>query len=266
MSFALLALLSARCLESSREEDWYGAICWAGRARRDVYVGGGGSIGPATDVEGCRDERSSPGRSDPEYRGSVAPLLRGSNAERVAVGDSRAGGVRDRGGVAAGDQRSEGRSSRRLVAGGGAAGGSDPRAGLQGAEALVVIAQRGGDLPNGHARCGTGEESPEGGVTSSGILADAGVYGKKSRGKWLKQLPVTGPRPAAEWLARELDELVPLRQEAESWLLKEAKAHPIIKTLSTAPGMGPLRTAQQAARDRRRFGGTAWSSRGRRCA
>src|SRR2546422_8629515 len=80
-----------------------------------------------------------------------------------------------------------------------------------------------------------------------GILADAGVYEGKSRGKWLKELPAAGHRPAAEWLGRELDQLVPLREEAEDWLLKEAKAHPIIKKLSTAPGMGPLRTAQLAA-------------------
>ncbi len=55
--------------------------------------------------------------------------------------------------------------------------------------------------------------------------------------------------PSGRGVARagELDELVPLREEAESWLLKEAKAHPIIKTLSTAPGMGPLRTAQMVA-------------------
>jgi transposase len=80
-----------------------------------------------------------------------------------------------------------------------------------------------------------------------GILPDAGVYERKSRGKWLKELPAAGHRVAAEWLGRELDELVPLREEAEAWLLKEAKAHSIIKTLSTAPGMGPLRTAQLAA-------------------
>ena len=80
-----------------------------------------------------------------------------------------------------------------------------------------------------------------------GILADAGVYEEKGRGKWLKELPVVGHRPAAEWLGRQLDQLGPLREEAEAWLLKEAKAHPIIKTLSTAPGMGPLRTAQMVA-------------------
>jgi transposase len=80
-----------------------------------------------------------------------------------------------------------------------------------------------------------------------GILADAAVYEETSRGEWLKELPAAGHRPAAEWLGRELDELVPLREEAEGWLLKEAKTHPIIKILSTAPGMGPLRSAQLAA-------------------
>ena len=103
------------------------------------------------------------------------------------------------------------------------------------------------DVPNGDAGRGTGEEPPEGGATRSRDSGDAGVYEEKSRGKWLKELPAAGHRPAAEWLGRELDELVPLREEAEDWLLKEAKAHPIIKTLSTAPGMGPLRTAQLVA-------------------
>jgi transposase len=40
---------------------------------------------------------------------------------------------------------------------------------------------------------------------------------------------------------------VPLRDEAEAWLLKEAKTHPIIRKLTTAPGMGPIRTAQVVA-------------------
>jgi transposase len=31
------------------------------------------------------------------------------------------------------------------------------------------------------------------------------------------------------------------------WLLEEAKTHPIIRTLATAPGMGPIRTAQVVA-------------------
>ena len=38
-----------------------------------------------------------------------------------------------------------------------------------------------------------------------------------------------------------------LRDEAEKWLLKESKSHPIIRKLTTAPGMGPIRTAQVVA-------------------
>jgi transposase len=62
----------------------------------------------------------------------------------------------------------------------------------------------------------------------------------------LKQLPA-GHRELAEWLGRELDALLPLREEAEERLLKEAKTHPITRTLGTAPGMGPVRTAQLVA-------------------
>jgi hypothetical protein len=40
---------------------------------------------------------------------------------------------------------------------------------------------------------------------------------------------------------------VPLREEAKEWLLEEAKTHPIIRTLTTAPGMGPIRTARVVA-------------------
>ena len=62
----------------------------------------------------------------------------------------------------------------------------------------------------------------------------------------MKQLP-PAHRDLAVWLGRQLDELEPLRQEAEAQLLKEIKAHPIIRTLSTAPGMGRIRTAQVVA-------------------
>ena len=44
-----------------------------------------------------------------------------------------------------------------------------------------------------------------------------------------------------------MEELVPLRDEAEEWLLKESKSHPIIRKLRTGPGMGPIRTAQLVA-------------------
>lgn len=83
-------------------------------------------------------------------------------------------------------------------------------------------------------------------LRARGILADSDVYVPRSRSRWLKQLPA-GHRELAEWLGRELDTLVPLREEAEERLLKEAKSHPITRTLATAPGLGPLRTAQLVA-------------------
>jgi len=83
-------------------------------------------------------------------------------------------------------------------------------------------------------------------LRSRGILADGSVYQPAARPRWLQRLPVTY-RQLAEWLGAELDALLPLRHKAEEWLLKEAKTHPIIRTLQTAPGMGPIRTAQLVA-------------------
>jgi transposase len=51
----------------------------------------------------------------------------------------------------------------------------------------------------------------------------------------------------AEWLGNQLDQVEPLRDEAQRSLLTEAKRHPIIRNLATAPGMGPIRTAQVVA-------------------
>lgn len=81
---------------------------------------------------------------------------------------------------------------------------------------------------------------------SRGISTDASVYDPAKRTRWLKQLS-SPHRELAEWLGRQLDRLEPLREEAEGLLLSEAKKHPIIKKLSTAPGMGPIRTAQVVA-------------------
>ncbi len=81
---------------------------------------------------------------------------------------------------------------------------------------------------------------------SRGIATDSGVYAGKGRERWLKKLP-QAHRQLAEWLGRELEGLEPLREQAEEWLLKEAKTHPIIRKLATAPGMGPIRTAQLVA-------------------
>jgi transposase len=81
---------------------------------------------------------------------------------------------------------------------------------------------------------------------SRGIRADDALYHPQRRLAWLKQLP-TPHRQMAEWLGEELGRLEPLVEKAEQWLLKESKTHPIIRTLQTAPGMGPIRTAQLVA-------------------
>ena len=60
---------------------------------------------------------------------------------------------------------------------------------------------------------------------SRGVSMDAGVYDPDRRDKWLKRLP-TAHRQLAERLARQVDELEPLRDEAEEWLLKESKRSP----------------------------------------
>jgi transposase len=83
-------------------------------------------------------------------------------------------------------------------------------------------------------------------LRSRGISADGDIYDAKTRIEPLKEL-TSGHRQLAECLGRELDALLPLRDQAEEWLLKESKAHPIIRKLATAPGMGPIRTSQLVA-------------------
>ncbi len=140
----------------------------------------------------------------------------------------------------------EGRPAGRLGAGERTADGSDSHAGVQGSEAPDRASLRWQRLPDGDAGRGAGEEPTQVGVSQRGIPADSDLYVPGSRGKWLEQLPA-GHRELADLLARELDALEPVREEAEARLLKEAKAHPITRKLATAPGMGPLRTAQLVA-------------------
>jgi transposase len=83
-------------------------------------------------------------------------------------------------------------------------------------------------------------------LRSRGVLADDGVYNPEIRERWLKQLSGSH-RQLADYLCREVDELEPLREEAAEWLLKEARTHPIVRKLKTAPGLGPIRTAQLVA-------------------
>jgi transposase len=81
---------------------------------------------------------------------------------------------------------------------------------------------------------------------SRGVCADGDVYNPATRRRWLGELPMAHRR-LAEWMGEEVDALLPLRERAEEWLLKEAKTHPIIRKLETAPGMGPIRAAQLVA-------------------
>ena len=46
------------------------------------------------------------------------------------------------------------------------------------------------------------------------------------------------------WLYEYLDFLMVHKNQEKSDLLREAKKHPIAKTLETAPGFGPIRTAR----------------------
>ncbi len=81
---------------------------------------------------------------------------------------------------------------------------------------------------------------------SRGIGTTDAVYDPELRSRWVKRLP-SSYRSLAQRLGQQLDVLEPLREEAEHSLLKEAKSHPIIRTLSTAPGMGRIRSAQVVA-------------------
>ena len=79
-----------------------------------------------------------------------------------------------------------------------------------------------------------------------GIATDKSVYESERRKAWLRKLP-PHHRRFADWIGRELEALVPLQDQAEEWVKEEAKGHPIVKTLSTAPGMGMRRSAQVVA-------------------
>lgn len=79
-----------------------------------------------------------------------------------------------------------------------------------------------------------------------GIDTDASVYNPEARDRWLRKLG-RPHRQLAEMLSEQLDRVIPVREEAERWLLKESKSHPIIRKLATAPGMGKIRTAQVVA-------------------
>jgi transposase len=81
---------------------------------------------------------------------------------------------------------------------------------------------------------------------SRAVVVDSDVYRSDRREPWLAQLP-THRRRLVELLAEELDALAPLRQKAEQWLLEEARQHPAVRRLKTAPGLADVRAATVVA-------------------
>ena len=73
-----------------------------------------------------------------------------------------------------------------------------------------------------------------------------GVYDPRERDEWIRRLP-PAMRPPVELLGGELDGLVELKARAEAALVQESHRHRISRILETAPGLGPIRTAQVIA-------------------
>jgi transposase len=69
------------------------------------------------------------------------------------------------------------------------------------------------------------------------------VYSARFRDQWLAQLREPGARGRAERLYKQLDLLLPLRQEARAALLAESRKHPAQKILRSIPALGPVRVA-----------------------
>jgi len=79
---------------------------------------------------------------------------------------------------------------------------------------------------------------------SRGVLVTGeDVYSARRQEKWQRQLS-PGSQTRATRLYAHLDFLLEQKKQAETDLLREAKKHPIVRILETAPGFGPIRTAR----------------------
>jgi len=79
---------------------------------------------------------------------------------------------------------------------------------------------------------------------SRGVLVTGvDVYSSRRRNEWLDQLPPSTQTRTTR-LYDHLDFLLDQKKQAEADLVREAKKHPIVKTLETAPGFGPIRAAR----------------------
>ena len=79
---------------------------------------------------------------------------------------------------------------------------------------------------------------------SRGIrVSGMNVYGARPREGWQKQL-CSSAQTRATRLYDHFDFLLEQKKQAETDLLREAKKHPIVRILETAPGFGPIRAAR----------------------
>lgn len=76
-------------------------------------------------------------------------------------------------------------------------------------------------------------------------MGDA-IYDPARRADWLKKLP-PAKRRLSEHLSEHLDAMVRSHEQAERWLLEQARAIPEVARLQTAPGLGPIRAAKVVA-------------------
>jgi hypothetical protein len=233
-------------VQSSREEEDHGSLRWPGRACAELHAGSNRALGQTPQVDGGGDERTGTGGGGTKYSWASAPVLGGGNAERLVVRAAGPAGGGSGGGGARGAEGPQGRPRDAWTR------AEELRTGAiqtrvykapQHLAALRNAVRAYGFAVRDVVRAKNRLKSV---FLSRGIEADAAVYEAKSRSKWLPKLP-RPHRDLAEWLGQQLDGLVPLREAAEEWLRREAKTHPIIRTLSTAPGMGIIRSAQMVA-------------------
>ena len=82
---------------------------------------------------------------------------------------------------------------------------------------------------------------------SRGLIPPGGeAFHKLRHEAWVARLPKE-QRQSAEVLLAELEALETLWGKAEDRLHESSKQHPIVKLLATAPGIGPIRSAQIVA-------------------
>jgi transposase len=75
------------------------------------------------------------------------------------------------------------------------------------------------------------------------MVTGVDVYSSCRREAWQKQLSSSAQTRVAR-LYEHLDFLLEQKKQAEADLLREAKKHPIVRILETAPGFGPIRAAR----------------------